>query len=237
MQKARMGRKAAGLEVWKKLKEKNPWLAEKWEKWFQRDNLLILILSGILLMIVALPLESKKDQDAASVKQGQSGTANGTSDSLWQNAGDGNTKDRESGQEEAEVFLWNGMDTADLEKRLAGILGQVSGAGEVEVMISWESTEEKVVEKDQPISRSNTTENDSAGGSRSFYQYEEQESTVYGDGEGESPFVTKILAPKVRGVLVLAQGAGTGEVSNSLSEAVQALFGIGADKVKVLRKR
>ena len=104
-------------------------------------------------------------------------------------------------------------------------------------MIFWESTEEKVVEKDQPISRSNTTENDSAGGSRSVYQYEEQESTVYGEGEGGSPFVTKILAPKVRGVLVLAKGAGTGEVSSSLSEAVQALFGIGADKVKVLRKQ
>ena len=49
--------------------------------------------------------------------------------------------------------------------------------------------------------------------------------------------MTKILAPKVRGVLVLAKGAGTGEVSSSLSEAVQALFGIGADKVKVLRKQ
>lgn len=237
MQKARMGRKAAGLEVWKKLKEKNPWLAEKWEKWFQRDNLLILILSGVLLMTLALPTENKKGQDNASVKQGQSGTANGTSDSLWQNAGDGNTKDRESCREEAEAFLWNGTDTAALEKRLAGILGQVSGAGEVEVMIFWESTEEKVVEKDQPVSRSNTTENDSAGGSRNVYQYEEQESTVYGDAEGGSPFVTKILAPKVKGVLVIAQGAGIGEVSSSLSEAVQALFGIGADKVKVLRKR
>ena len=67
-----MGRKAAGLEVWKKLKEKNPWLAEKWEKWFQRDNLLILVLSGVLLMTLALPTENKKGQDNASVKQGQS---------------------------------------------------------------------------------------------------------------------------------------------------------------------
>ena len=150
--------------------------------------------------------------------------------------GMGIQKTGRSCREKAEAFLWNGTDTAALEKRLAGILGQVSGAGEVEVMIFWESTEEKVVEKDQPVSRSNTTENDSAGGSRSVYQYEEQESTVYGDGEG-SPFVTKILAPKVKGVLVIAQGAGTGEVSSSLSEAVQALFGIGADKVKVLRKR
>jgi len=137
-----MGRKAAGLEVWKKLKEKNPWLAEKWEKWFQRDNLLILVLSGVLLMTLALPTESKKGQDNASVKQGQSGTANGTSGSLRQNAGDGNTKDRENCREEAEAFLWNGTDTAALEKRLAGILGQVSGAGEGEGVLGAGDGEE-----------------------------------------------------------------------------------------------
>ena len=38
------------------------WVKDKGlEKWFRRDNLIVLVLAGILLFIVALPVKDKSD--------------------------------------------------------------------------------------------------------------------------------------------------------------------------------
>ena len=45
----------------------------------------------------------------------------------------------------------------------------------------------------------------------------------------------KTIFPKIEGVVVLAQGVGTGTISKDILEAVQALFGVEAHKIKVLK--
>ena len=47
--------------------------------------------------------------------------------------------------------------------------------------------------------------------------------------------MVKTLSPSVEGVVVVAEGAGNGEVNKNLSEAVQILFGVEAHRVKVLK--
>ena len=45
----------------------------------------------------------------------------------------------------------------------------------------------------------------------------------------------KTLAPQIEGVLVLAQGGDNAVVSANITEAVMALFGIEAHKIKVMK--
>lgn len=65
----------------------------------------------------------------------------------------------------------------------------------------------------------------------------EQTRELVADKEGKrtEPFVTKQMLPKLKGVVVVAAGASKAQVRLELSEAVQALFGLEAHRVKVLK--
>lgn len=210
----------------------------KMKKWFQRDNLIIIILSGILLLVIALPtgIEGK---DAG----GDAGeTAGGSNTGITQLSGSS------TGRDDTGITLSGGYEQYGedflteyekrLESRLQAILEGMAGAGKVEVMITFSSSEELVVEKDRPMTRSNTTESDGEGGTRTIYQTDSGETTVYRSvGSDSEPYVVKTLTPKVEGVLVAAQGAGTGEVTKNITEAIQVLFDLEAHKIKVIRMK
>ena len=179
----------------------------------KKEQLVVLLLFGVLLVVIALPTTTgtmgadKKDADISGT-QGAAGT-----------------------------------DTAaltyeeQLEKRLSAILSQVAGAGRVEVMVTLESRGERIVEKDTPESRKSVEETDSSGGSRTTDEQDWGEETVYyEDGSGgKSPYVVKELEPNIEGVLVLAEGGDSAVVKQELLEAVQALFPIEAHKVKIMK--
>ncbi len=193
---------------------------EAWKKWFRRDNLLILILSGVLLFIITLPIEHDEEktqgQSQISVEQQHQTTIKGQASTL--------------GETENEDFA------SDLEMQLEEILSEMAGVGKVKVMITLKSSEELVVEKDEPMTRSSTNESDSAGGSRVITQMDSTETTVYTTiGSNSEPYVVKTISPQVEGVVVVAQGAGSGTVNQSITEMVQALFGVEAHKVKVVK--
>ncbi len=200
-------------------------MKEKWRKWFRRDNLIVIILSGVLLFIISLPVggedaEAAAKQTTVSVSPaGQSGDA--------------------AMQEQYSEISAKASDcdfAEDLEEQLEGILQEMAGVGKVKVMITLKSSEELVVEKDEPVARSNTSESDSAGGNRIVTQVDSAESTVYrSSGSDSEPYVIKTLSPQVEGVVVVAQGAGNGTVNQNITEMVQALFGVEAHKVKVVK--
>lgn len=198
-------------------------------KWFRRDNLIILALSGILLLIIAIPIE-KKEKGAGS----ESGK------DIWERTAPSGTaaedgaeleKDGESAGE-----MTDGQYAAWLEERLTAALSRVEGIGEVQVMITLSSSRELVVERDTIGSRSATNEVDAQGGSRLVSQEQTQETVVCrSEGTASEPYVIKTLPPEVEGVLVVAEGAGTGTVNRTVTAAAQALFGIDAHKVSVVR--
>lgn len=200
---------------------------EWFKKWFQRDNLIILVLSGVLLFIIALPMDnstSQKSEDSV-IKINQ--------ESILQDSTDGKagTQGAEDSVEDTGEY-----DYVDyLEEKLENTLENISGVGKVDVMITLLSSEELVVEKDTPVSSSSTNETDSEGGSRVISQTDARETTIYRtEGNDSEPYVVKTLLPKVEGVLVVAQGAGNGTVDKNITEIVQALFGVEAHKVKVV---
>lgn len=212
------------------------WLKKKGiDKWFQRDNLIILVLSGILLFIIALPVEDGSDAGLFSqTKARQEKVFTGNKNEESGNSGKGSVQSNEKSYE--------GMEASDeleyvsyLEERLEKMLSGVNGVGRVAVMITLESSEELVLEKDEPVMQSGVEEQDSQGGSRKTSQLERQETTVYStDGSASEPYVIKRLLPKVEGVLVVAQGAGSGTINKSITEIVQALFDVEAHKIKVV---
>ena len=203
-------------------------------KWFRRDNLLILVLLGVLLFIVALPVKKEApattDTGTEITEQYNAGilTSSGQQNVAQQDTVDVGTQAVTAGSTEEYA--------AYLEEKLKKMLESIRGVGEVEVMITLESSEERIVEKDMTAERSQTEEQDSEGGTRTVSSSNTGYQTVYQEGSQGSPFVVKTLTPKVEGVLVVAEGAGKGSMTGEITQIAQALFGVEAHKVKVLEK-
>lgn len=190
-------------------------------KWLRKDNLLILLLSGVLLVVIALPTGKSSQRQQTDTAQGQ------TADSP---AGIVRNLDSYSTCfEDMEEYA------ASLERRLEDMLSHISGVGAVQVMITLKASQELVLEKDQQTQSSNTTEEDNQGGRRYIGQVNQSESTVYHSSGNNEPYVVKTLLPQVEGVVVVAQGAGTGNINRNITDVVQALFDVEIYKVKVVK--
>lgn len=207
----------------------------------EKQRLIIMILCGVLLFIIASPTKgglfglSAKEQGGRDPVEGRNSMAQG-----GENIPAGITSD--SGGRRYVVGAGGdfgpdlGSYVESLEKRLSESLSQITGVGPVEVMISLQSSAELVVEKEQSAQKNTTTETDAEGGKRTASEHTTQESTVYAsEGSEKSPLVVKTIVPQVEGVLVVAKGAGNGTVNRTIVEIVQALFGLEAHKVKVVK--
>lgn len=201
------------------------------KKWLTRDNMIILVLSGVLVFIIAMPMESKDEEKQDGAKQ----DGVGASPFLTaQPEESGNAAEADGGQNA--VAMDEEQYLAYLENRLTEALANVAGVGRVQVMITLKSSREAVVERETPVSRSATNETDAQGGSRVVSQVETGDSVVYrSEGTDSEPFVIKTLTPEIEGVLVVAEGAGSGTVNRTVTAIVQALFGVEAHKVSVVK--
>lgn len=114
----------------------------------------------------------------------------------------------------------------DTEKKLENILGNVSGAGKVEVMITLESCYENVYAKGY------TSKKKEDEGEESVESAEEYVIVKQGSNNEES-LIIKVYEPRVKGVAVLAQGADDINVKKAITETVCALFDISSASVSV----
>lgn len=119
--------------------------------------------------------------------------------------------------------------TKEQEKKLEMTLKRINGAGDVSVYISTSGGGEKVLARD---SKSKLSKN---GGENSAADYsEESESTVVtGGSRSGEPYVVEEKTPEISGVLVVASGAADEKVRLEIYDAVKALYGIAAHRIKV----
>lgn len=210
-----------------------------------KNNLLIIVLLGVLFMVIAIPVDTAGTggkstsgrNNNSSYQTENTGTGYQAGGTAGYTAGYGETTTSGTGGSTATGYVWEQEQyIKEMEAKAESLLSGVSGAGQVKVMITLRASSEQVVEKDMPVTRSQTSEQDSQGGSRMVSEFATEDATVYRKGNGyEEPYVVKTLSPSVEGVVVVAEGAGNGEVSKNLSEAVQILFGVEAHRVKVLK--
>lgn len=195
-----------------------------------KDHFLIAVLMGILLMVIVWPVEDKnKNKETKSGQWDSESAILNEQSNLIQNAGTGQS----NGQEEDALLAY----ASSLERSLEELLCTMDGVGQVRVMVTLESSGEAVVEKDVSTVREGTTEVDSAGGSRNTTNISDSEQTIYQGGQQDSgaPYIKKVLSPRVEGVVVSAQGGGNARTVQNITEAIQALFGIEAHKIKVVK--
>lgn len=172
-------------------------MKEKWEalrkKYWPpgKDQFLIMALCGLLLAVIAVPVDSGKEK--------------GTQEN--------NGQETET-QQETDSY------EEKMEKKLEELLSRVEGVGQVRVMLTFEGSGERKVEKDKQVGTGGT-----------------EEETVYEESGSSSrrPYVTSESNPQVEGVLVIAEGGDKSSVKEEIIGAAQALFGIEPHKIKIMK--
>lgn len=175
--------------------------------------MLILFLSGILIYVILLPTNNnnsyyKKRQKEEAIQSENTDTGNAMNST---NCGNNYQK--------------------QLEKELEDFLACVEGVGKVKVLIYTNTSEEYVIEKDQPVYETSREGNDEKSS-----ESKREETTVYTTNEygDQVPFVTQTRNPSIEGIVIAAQGAADESVRVQLVRMAMALFGVEANKVEVL---
>lgn len=123
------------------------------------------------------------------------------------------------------------------EEKLANILSNISGVGKVKVLLTYSKTSTYVPIYNENLKESNTTETDSAGGSRTVSETDSQKEVIYKeDSNGnQEPVTQSIISPKIEGAIITAEGADNAEVKTSIVEAVEAATGLATHKIQVFK--
>lgn len=177
------------------------------------ENCVVIVIIGIILIIAAGPLFKRKKD--SSIEQARIASI----------------------QSENEAAAAERPDS--VERKMEALLSSIMGAGKVEVMITYYTGIEKVTAFDIKKSSSNTEESDAEGGKRNISQSEYESSTIYEDGPygNRQPVVLKEIYPEVKGVVVVADGAGNAAVRQQIGRAVAVLLDIPIHKVQVFERK
>ena len=173
----------------------------------KKSDYIVLALMGILILIVAIPTggADKKEKNDSEIAY------------------------EDQSRSENENY------GKELEKQLKDILEKIDGVGKAEVMITLKSSKESVLNKD--LSEEKQTEEERSGETQKVNKNQKkQEETILSDSSGNSaPYVIKELEPEISGIVISCEGAGNKVVEASVLEAVQVLFGVSANHIKVLK--
>lgn len=117
-----------------------------------------------------------------------------------------------------------------LEKKLSGILSNISGAGTVKVMITLDGGMKYEYEKQ---SEEITTSNEVGGNTNKKTTKNEEVVIVTINGKA-TPLIIKESYPNVCGVVVVASGATNIQVKLNIMKAIKTLLNINEENVQIL---
>jgi len=124
------------------------------------------------------------------------------------------------------------------ESQLKDILTKIVGVGEVEVLVSIDSTEEITVEKNTRDSQQVTNESDPGGAKRHITNITRSGDPVVMQQDGQqAPLIVKTTKPKVRGVVIVAKGAENLTVKKLIIEAVERGLDVPPHRISVVPRK
>ncbi|MDQ0175140.1 stage III sporulation protein AG [Bacillus chungangensis] len=183
---------------------------------------LILLLVGIMFMLLNdFLLKDQKEEDTAIVSK------------------------QIVEQEEIETFRektdkkWTIQDYEEkFENQLKTALEDITGVGEVTVLVNVEATERKVYESNAVLKNQITSETDKQGGKRTVEdQSKDDQLVIVRDGDKEIPIISETRKPDIKGVLIVAKGAEDIQVKKWIIEAVTRVLDVPSHKVSVVPKK
>ncbi len=133
--------------------------------------------------------------------------------------------------EQAEGISNNTESITD-EKRLEEVLSNVHGVGRVSVMITYENSSE-VVCADNIERQTNTVTEKTQSGTKESETVIESRSPVTIGTQDENALVVVEKEPKIKGVIVVAQGAENVSVKMELQKAVETVLQISPSQVEI----
>lgn len=190
-------------------------------------NIAILFLAGILLMISSLFINRGDETE-------------NTTNAVFE------TASKDVNKEVAETFGSAGSKKAGAiasiekayESELKDTLETMSGVSDVSVIVNVDSTEEKVYEKNAVSQHQITEETDRDGGERKVEDFSTDEKVVViREGDKEVPLIQQTKKPTIRGVLIVAKGAGNMSVKKEIVEAVTRVLDVPSHRVAVSAKK
>lgn len=114
----------------------------------------------------------------------------------------------------------------DIEQKLAMILQQIHGAGDVSVMLTRSKGEETIFQVD--------TKNDEGTDSAKS----NNDTVIIADhNRSESGLVRQVNPPEYLGAVIVCQGADDPEVRLAITDAVSKITGLGANHISVLKMK
>ncbi len=103
-----------------------------------------------------------------------------------------------------------------LEERLSQILSKIKGAGNVDVMIVEDNDGEKSFGYDT--------------------NGKDKKTVILNKQNGDEPLISETTTPRIRGVLIVADGGGTNRIKEALIKSTQTALGIAAHKIVVYER-
>ncbi len=123
----------------------------------------------------------------------------------------------------------------DLAERLQTILRKVEGAGAVEVTVRLAGSTRTEYAVNAATGKRTTEERDKAGANRLTTEDNNNgQVVVVRDGQREAAVVEREEAPRILGVLVVADGAIHPDVKDKIFQAARVALGVDAHRVLVL---
>lgn len=114
------------------------------------------------------------------------------------------------------------FDLDQLERKLERALSQISGAGEVTVVLTLKESSRQVLARDTQVSE----------------REERSETVVVSTGSGTQGVVPlQSVYPKYQGALVVCNGGDDARVKLEVLEAVRALTGLSAEKISICKRQ
>ncbi|MBP3502050.1 MAG: hypothetical protein J6K42_01005 [Clostridia bacterium] len=118
----------------------------------------------------------------------------------------------------------------DLEQKLKKILSNISGVGEVEVLITYSQTSVINPVYNEDLGESITEEEDTSGGKRTISTTNNKKEVVCSDNKVITQSVT---SPQIQGAVIIAKGASDVNVKTNIIQAVEAATGLSTYKIQV----
>ena len=119
----------------------------------------------------------------------------------------------------------------NLEKKTQEMVLSINGAGKSKVMITAETSLETEYATDDDISndfKTNTADKQQSNNKKT-------ETVIIESNGDKNALVTTVKEPKIRGVLILCEGADTPKVKENVTEAVKTVLGVSYNKICVIK--